>query len=80
MPDIEQPIIEYVTSLGEGTAGAIGPDSQLLESGLLDSINLVQLIQFVEERFGVAIPDEDIGPEIFATPATLSAYVTKKLG
>ena len=25
-------------------------------------------------------PDADIGPEIFATPAALSAYVSKRLG
>ncbi|HVX82880.1 MAG: acyl carrier protein [Devosia sp.] len=78
MAEIEETIIAYVAGLDE-TGAAIGPDTPLLELGLLDSINLVQLIQYVEEQFSVSIADGDIGPEIFATPAALSAYVARRL-
>ena len=79
MAETEQAIIDFVATLDE-SGTPITSSSQLLESGLLDSINLVQLIQFVEERFGVSIPDADVGPEIFATPAALAAYVDRRLG
>jgi acyl carrier protein len=79
MAGSEEAIIQFVAGLDE-SGTPISGQSQLLETGLLDSINLVQLIQFVEERFGIAIPDADIGPEIFATPAALAAYVDRRLG
>jgi acyl carrier protein len=79
MAEIEQPITEFIQQLSEGAQGPVTSDTQLLETGLLDSINLVHLIQFIEERFGISIPDGDIGPEIFATPGTLTAYVSKRL-
>lgn len=79
MAETEDAIVAFVSGLDE-SGTPVAADSQLLESGLLDSINLVQLIQFVEERFGVSIPDADIGPEIFATPAALAAYVDGRLG
>jgi acyl carrier protein len=74
MADIEQPIMNYIASLREDGI-VVTPETSLLESGLLDSINLVQLIQFLEERFGMTIPDADLGPEMFETVAAMAAYV-----
>ena len=52
MAGSEEAIIQFVAGLDE-SGTPISGQSQLLETGLLDSINLVQLIQFVEERFGI---------------------------
>lgn len=38
----------------------VSPDIDLLESGLVDSIGLVELILELEERFGVSLPMEDL--------------------
>ena len=70
--------MDYVASLDEGQRAAITPDAKLLESGLLDSINLVQLIQFLEEHFGVAIPDSDLVPETFESVSKIAAYVQER--
>jgi acyl carrier protein len=55
-------------------------DTRLMEQGLLDSISLVQLIQYLETEFGIAIPDSEIGPAIFASPAAIAAFVARKQG
>ncbi len=34
------------------------PDTPLVSSGLVDSISLIQVLVFVEDSFGVVIPDE----------------------
>ena len=47
---------------------------------MLDSIKLVCLIQFMEERFSIKIPDSDIDADLFTSPATLIAYVERRLG
>lgn len=76
----EAAIVEHVRALAQRDDLTIGRDTALLELGLLDSINLVGLIQFVEDRFGLRIPDRDIGADLFASPGTLADYVDKRLG
>lgn len=78
MTDFEQPILEYISGIVAETGGsAVSRETPLLEVGVLDSINLVRLVQFVEERFGISVPDEDVGPDLFESPASLAAYVEK---
>lgn len=49
----------------------------LLDSGLIDSVGIFELVSFLEERFGVQIPDEEIVPEHFETIENLNALVAR---
>ena len=80
MSDVQQAIVDHIRSVAAGSQVIVSPDTPLLETGLLDSINLVGLLQFLEERFALTVPDSDIGAELFTTPATLAAYVERRLG
>ncbi|HVY50490.1 MAG TPA: acyl carrier protein [Devosia sp.] len=80
MSEVEQSILEHIRGVAAASEVRIDRDTGLLETGLLDSINLVGLIQFLEERFGIRIPDSDIGSDLFTSPASLSAYVEARLG
>ncbi len=78
MSRYEEPIVEFIRGVvAEAGGGTVARDTPLLETGVLDSINLVRLIQFIEERFGIDIPDSDFGPELFESPASLAAYVDR---
>jgi acyl carrier protein len=48
--------------------------TDLREAGI-DSFSIVEIILFIETRFGVAIPDEKLLPENFANVYGLSAIV-----
>jgi acyl carrier protein len=39
----------------------------LLESGAVDSMGVFNLVSFLEEEYGVHIPDQDLVPENFGT-------------
>lgn len=79
MDTYERPIMDYISGVVAETGGApVARDTPLLETGLLDSINLVRLLQFLEERFAIKISDEDLGPDLFESPATLAAYVERR--
>lgn len=79
MQDIENAIVTFIAEMQDADAPtAVTGETRLMETGLLDSIGLVRLIQFVEERFGVSIPDADVNPDTFASPADLAAYVGQK--
>jgi D-alanine--poly(phosphoribitol) ligase subunit 2 len=80
MNDVEQSILEHIRGVAAASEVKIDRDTGLLETGLLDSINLVGLIQFLEERFGIRIPDSDIGSDLFSSPASLISYVETRIG
>lgn len=81
MSQYEQPIVDFIAGVaGEAGNGPVTRDTPLLETGVLDSINLVRLVQFLEEQFGIRIPDEDLGPDLFESPASVGAYVEGRLG
>jgi len=50
-------------------------ETPLLESGILDSLSLLQLVVFLEERFGITVGDADLLPENFASVNTICAYL-----
>jgi acyl carrier protein len=57
----------------------ITPDSDLLESGLLDSLGLVQLIAFMEEEANTKIDLLEIDPADFTTLRGLSRFAVESL-
>ena len=52
----------------------------LLETGVIDSINLLNLVLFVEERFQIKVLDEDLTPENFETLSAIQALIGRKIG
>lgn len=47
----------------------------LLLSGRVDSIGMMRLVAFVEERFGIQVPPEDVTIERFQSIETIAAYL-----
>jgi len=45
----------------------------------LDSMAVVSLITALEEQFGIAVDDDEIGAEAFETVGSLAAFVERKL-
>lgn len=55
----------------------IPDDSPIFGEGLgLDSIDALELVVLVEERFHVSIPDEEVGRRAFASVNALVEFVT----
>ncbi len=55
-------------------------DASFLENGIIDSMNVMELIMFVEENFGLEVADEDIVPDHFDSVNRIAAYVRRKTG
>jgi acyl carrier protein len=53
----------------------LGPDEDLFEAGF-DSMSVTRILVFVEERFGVTIPDEAVVIDDVATLDGLAAFVS----
>ena len=56
--------------------GDIPDDSPIFGEGLgLDSIDALELVVLVEERFHVSIPDEEVGRRAFASVDALVDFI-----
>jgi acyl carrier protein len=53
-------------------------EASFLDEGIVNSMNVLELVTFVESRFGIAIDDSDIVPANFDSVAKLAAYVQRK--
>ena len=54
--------------------------TSLLETGVLDSLSLLKLVIFVQERFGVTVDDVDLVPENFNSVDAICAYLRSQDG
>jgi acyl carrier protein len=52
--------------------------TSFLEQGILDSTGVLELVTFVEGRFGIAVRDEELVPSNFDSLAALAAFVERK--
>ena len=56
---------------------ALDDNTELLKSGYLDSLLMLRLVAYMEERFGVEVPDEEVLPAHFRNVAAMTALVRK---
>ena len=68
---------ERITRLLRDTLGVEvpSPETDLIETGLLDSLALVSLLAEIEREFGFELPLDTLEVEDFRTVATAAAYV-----
>ena len=53
-----------------------GENDNLLDAGL-DSMGIMRLVLYIEEEFGVVLPDEELEPANLETLASLQQWITK---
>lgn len=52
-------------------------DVDLIETGLVDSVKIVELVLELEQRFGVSLPFEDLEIEDFRTVPRLAERIAR---
>ena len=55
-------------------------DDPLLENGILDSLGVLELVNYLEREFKISISDEELVPEHFQTITCLTAFIQQKNG
>jgi methoxymalonate biosynthesis acyl carrier protein len=75
-------IAECIAAFVEKSIG-IGPldrETDIFSVGIANSLFALQLIQFVEQRFGLVVTDEDLEASNFRSVQAVSGFVERKLG
>ena len=75
--ELQQTVIDFVRQdLLQGRGDIeLEPDDDLLTCGLVDSLGIMRLIQFLESAYGVSVPPADVTIENFMTARTICSYV-----
>jgi acyl carrier protein len=55
-------------------------EDNLLLSGLLDSLKILQLVQFIEKRFAIQIPQSDVTITKFGSISAIVDYLKQRQG
>ncbi len=81
MEPIEKVVRDFLLSedLLEQHGNLLNNDDNLFEKGLIDSIRLFKLVSFLEERFGIVIPDGDVIADNFQSVNTIKDLLRSKL-
>jgi acyl carrier protein len=79
---VEAVINEYISQeiVQDSSLLPLGNETSLLETGILDSLSLLRLVVFVQERFGIAVDDADLVPEHFDTVDAICTYLRSRAG
>lgn len=75
--ELEQFILEITQGSG---VTAVAPADDLLANGIIDSHGLMELVGFIEQRYGISVADDDLLPENFQSLSHIAAFVERKRG
>ena len=57
----------------------LADDDSFLETGLIDSMGILTLIEFVKDKYAIAIEDEDVVPENWDSVRRIATFVGDRL-
>ena len=56
----------------------LSDSSALLEEGVLDSLGILELVDFLQSESSITVEDDDLVPENFASIDAIAAFVETK--
>ena len=80
MPDILKDVVEFIKEnfiMGRSDA-QIDHDESLIESGIMDSTGVLELVEYLEATYGINIEDEELIPENLETVNNIVNFLKTK--
>jgi len=79
--ETHEQIRQYVLAnfMYSGDSGRLTDELSLIDSGIMDSTGVLELVGFIEETFGIKVEDTELVPENFDSVAKVTAYIQRKL-
>jgi acyl carrier protein len=81
MDNIKSRVRDYVVSsflFGDGSK--LGEESSFLENSILDSTGMLELINFIEQEFGISIDPSELVPDNLDSVKRVADFVQRKKG
>lgn len=77
--DIKKAIKKYILEASLSDAKDVDDSALIFEIGLLDSMGLLFLIEFLGETFEVVVNDDELNPKNFESINNIVSFVSNKL-
>jgi acyl carrier protein len=81
MTEIETQVRKFIVEnfLFGDASRPLDSSASLIDSDLVDSTGILELVSFIEERFGITMPDEEIVPDNLDSIARIAAFVGSRI-
>ena len=56
---------------------ALSDADLLLESGIIDSLGVLDMVSFIESQFGIHVEDDELVPENFQTIEQIARFIER---
>ena len=76
---IKEEVKKYIVEAALSDTDKIKDETLIFDTGLLDSMGLLFLIEFLNENFNVEVNDEELNPKNFESINSIAAFVKGKL-
>jgi acyl carrier protein len=78
--EIEHAIRDFIAAklLYSNEGFSYPDDASLLREGIIDSLGVVELVEFLQKHFQLQIQQDEVRPDNFDSVAKLAAYVRRK--
>ena len=76
---VKNEIREYIVETSFSKKEDIKDDMRIFDVGLLDSMGLLFLIEFLNEKYDIEVNDEELNPKNFESINSIVTFVNRKL-
>jgi acyl carrier protein len=59
-------------------ASTLTPETSLLDSGIVDSTGVLEIISFLENDIGITVADEEMTPDNLDSIGKIAHFITRK--
>ena len=78
MPPFADELRRFIAELTHADPAELTEDLALFASGILDSLNLIEVVAFVERRCGIRVPAGDLSLDNFGSLRSILAYAERR--
>lgn len=77
--NFEKKLVDFINAefLDGSEELSISSDTELLDNGIIDSINMIKLLTYIEEELSITLQDDDLSPENFNSVMSISGILNK---
>ena len=77
---VKDEVRKYIHETSLSDPSKIQDDTLIFDTGLLDSMGLLFLIEFINENYKIEVNDEELNPENFDSINSIVAFIENKVG
>lgn len=76
---IKEEVRNYLKEASLSSGDSIKDDTMIFDTGVLDSMGLLFLIEFLNEQYQITVEDEELQPNNFESINNITDFIKRKL-